>query len=271
MVHVHEPLCPGPTQTAMFFKTAPLVGTFHAAGERQGLHLVLARREVAVQEARPALRRQRGRRAHGPQGALGGDLHGAVQRGRGRDVLQGHAVAHRGADGLLHRSPRAPQGPGRAARGHDRAARPRPAVDRRRRSRDRPCCAQRVAGDARIEWLGRISDEEKASRLRGADVFCAPSLHGRVVRRGAARGHGRRHARSWPATCPATPTWPGWAATPCWCRRATAPQLADGLRRVLDRRVAGRPAGGLGRASGPRSCRWSAWPSATWSSTGRSI
>jgi phosphatidylinositol alpha-mannosyltransferase len=32
--------------------------------------------------------------------------------------------------------------------------------------------------DDRIEWLGRLSDEEKASRLRGADVFCAPSLRG---------------------------------------------------------------------------------------------
>ena len=33
VVHLHEPLAPGPTQTAMFFKTAALVGTFHAAGE----------------------------------------------------------------------------------------------------------------------------------------------------------------------------------------------------------------------------------------------
>jgi phosphatidylinositol alpha-mannosyltransferase len=37
---------------------------------------------------------------------------------------------------------------------------------------------QQTAADARIKWLGRISDEEKISRLRGADVFCAPSLHG---------------------------------------------------------------------------------------------
>jgi phosphatidyl-myo-inositol alpha-mannosyltransferase len=37
---------------------------------------------------------------------------------------------------------------------------------------------QRVAGDVRVEWLGRIGDEEKASRLRAADVFCAPSLRG---------------------------------------------------------------------------------------------
>src|SRR5207244_511825 len=36
----------------------------------------------------------------------------------------------------------------------------------------------RTAGDERVEWLGRISDTEKAQRLRGADVFCAPSLHG---------------------------------------------------------------------------------------------
>ena len=34
------------------------------------------------------------------------------------------------------------------------------------------------ADDERITWLGRISDAEKFARLRGADVFCAPSLHG---------------------------------------------------------------------------------------------
>jgi phosphatidylinositol alpha-mannosyltransferase len=33
-------------------------------------------------------------------------------------------------------------------------------------------------GDERITWLGRISDAEKFARLRGADVFCAPSLRG---------------------------------------------------------------------------------------------
>ena len=32
VVHLHEPLAPGPTATAMFIKTQPLVGTFHAAG-----------------------------------------------------------------------------------------------------------------------------------------------------------------------------------------------------------------------------------------------
>jgi phosphatidylinositol alpha-mannosyltransferase len=33
-------------------------------------------------------------------------------------------------------------------------------------------------GDDRVEWLGVITDHEKASRLRGAHVFCAPSRHG---------------------------------------------------------------------------------------------
>ena len=35
-----------------------------------------------------------------------------------------------------------------------------------------------VAGDPRIEWLGRLTDAEKASRMRSATVYCAPSLRG---------------------------------------------------------------------------------------------
>ena len=34
------------------------------------------------------------------------------------------------------------------------------------------------AGDPRLEWLGTISEGEKIARMKGADVFCAPSLHG---------------------------------------------------------------------------------------------
>ena len=36
----------------------------------------------------------------------------------------------------------------------------------------------KFTGDPRVEWLGRITEEEKAARLRAADVFCAPSLRG---------------------------------------------------------------------------------------------
>src|SRR5205807_7265183 len=37
---------------------------------------------------------------------------------------------------------------------------------------------ERAGDDPRVEWLGRLDDEQVARRLRGADVFCAPSLHG---------------------------------------------------------------------------------------------
>jgi phosphatidylinositol alpha-mannosyltransferase len=37
---------------------------------------------------------------------------------------------------------------------------------------------RRVAGDMRIEWLGRLSEADKIERLRSATVFCAPSLRG---------------------------------------------------------------------------------------------
>ena len=49
VVHLHEPLCPGPTQTAILFKTAPLVGTFHAAG---GSRAYRFRKPLVVRGAR---------------------------------------------------------------------------------------------------------------------------------------------------------------------------------------------------------------------------
>jgi phosphatidylinositol alpha-mannosyltransferase len=43
---------------------------------------------------------------------------------------------------------------------------------------DGPQLRAQYGRDARISWLGRISDAEKFARLRGASVCCAPSLHG---------------------------------------------------------------------------------------------
>ena len=39
-------------------------------------------------------------------------------------------------------------------------------------------CGPSTPTITRIEWLGRLTDADKIARLRGADVFCAPSLHG---------------------------------------------------------------------------------------------
>jgi len=33
-------------------------------------------------------------------------------------------------------------------------------------------------GDPRLRWLGPVSDEEKISRIKGADILCVPSLRG---------------------------------------------------------------------------------------------
>jgi phosphatidylinositol alpha-mannosyltransferase len=90
----------------------------------------------------------------------------------------------------------------------------------------------RSAGDPRIEWLGRISDDEKASRLRGADVFCAPSLRGEsfgvVLLEGMAAG-----------TPVVATDLPGYANVAradrdaLLVRPGDATALAEGLRRVL--------------------------------------
>jgi phosphatidylinositol alpha-mannosyltransferase len=37
---------------------------------------------------------------------------------------------------------------------------------------------ERHGSDQRIQWLGRVSEREKLARMRGATVFCAPSLGG---------------------------------------------------------------------------------------------
>jgi phosphatidylinositol alpha-mannosyltransferase len=37
---------------------------------------------------------------------------------------------------------------------------------------------RRYPESERVHWLGAVSEEDKAGRLAGADVLCAPSLHG---------------------------------------------------------------------------------------------
>jgi phosphatidylinositol alpha-mannosyltransferase len=43
---------------------------------------------------------------------------------------------------------------------------------------DTPRLQAEYAHDHRIEWLGRVTDADKIARLKGATLFCAPSLHG---------------------------------------------------------------------------------------------
>ena len=176
VVHVHEPLAPGPALTTVTLHTAPTVGTFHAAG-RSSSYRVLA----------PVLRRLLGRIDHkvvvSPDALalvrshLGGEfevLFNGIQTDEIRSVAPlphprpaifflGRHEERKGLEVLLEAVGLldldvtcwiAGDGP----------------ETRRLQSR--------WADDERLEWLGRITDAERNARLRGASVFCAPSLHG---------------------------------------------------------------------------------------------
>ena len=127
---------------------------------------------------------------------------------------------------------------------------------------------QRVAGDARIEWLGRISDEEKAARMRGADVFCAPSLRGEsfgVVLLEAMAAETPVVASDLPGYANVAQAGRDALLVPPGSPAISWPTPSGGCWPIRPRRPGTWPRA----SSGPRSCRWNAWPSATWRCTAR--
>lgn len=180
VVHLHEPLVPGPNLAALLASRIPAVGTFHASG-----------RVPAYQWLRPALRafanRLRVRTAVSSEAAalaerwLGGvcrvlpngvDVERFAKADRwptgDRAILfVGRHEPRKGLEVLLEAFAGLPAddtvlwvaGEGPATAHLKAAAGSRPGADR-------------------VQWLGRISDDELAGRLRAATVFCAPSLHG---------------------------------------------------------------------------------------------
>jgi len=176
LVHLHEPLAPGPTQTALMFKSQPLIGTFHAAGQSAGYRWLapVLRWMHGKLDLSCAVSEDARKLAHE---ALGGEyvlVFNGVETGLfakavawptvGPTVLfLGRHEPRKGLAVLLDAMAELPPNVRLWIAGDG------PETDQLR---------SRVAGDVRIEWLGRISDAEKAARLRGADVFCAPSLGG---------------------------------------------------------------------------------------------
>ncbi len=176
VLHLHEPLGPGAPLTACLLKPAPLLGTFHAAGV-----------SATYRWARPAVRWLAGRLdlrcavsddAEQLAARYLGGTYERVFNGIELDVLAkatpwptdrptilflGRHEERKGLAVLLDAMTELPRDVRLWVAGNG------PETDRLQR---------RVAGDVRVEWLGRISDEEKAARLRGADVYCAPSLRG---------------------------------------------------------------------------------------------
>ncbi|MGA9279355.1 glycosyltransferase family 4 protein [Ilumatobacter sp.] len=179
VVHLHEPMVPGPTLTAAVTHRYPTVGTFHAAGRSASYRLIkpwllswIKRIDHKVVVSKDALELV--------QSHLGGDyevLFNGVEVEQIREtppfvrqpddspaiLFCGRHEERKGLDVLIDAFTRLDVAAELwiAGTGPDTAR-----------------LTARTAGDDRIRWLGRITDEDKFARLRAAEVFCAPSLGG---------------------------------------------------------------------------------------------
>jgi len=177
VVHVHEPLAPGPAMTSVVLHSAPIVGTFHAAGVSASYRLfkpLLIRLnrniDAKVVVSKDALELVR---SH-----LGGNDYRVLFNGVDIAAIEGAAPVPATAPTIFFCA-RHEERKGLAVL-LDAFARLEGDV-RLWVAGDGPDSAPlraRASSDPRISWLGRIDDNEKFGRLRGATAFCAPSLHG---------------------------------------------------------------------------------------------
>jgi len=180
VVHLHEPLVPGPALTALLAGSVPVVGTFHASG-----------RVPAYVYMRPAVRAVA--RRIGIRTAVSPEARALAERwlGGACHVLPNGVEVERFAKADPWPAPETPGGTGRAILFVGRHE-PRKGLEvlleaYRRLDRDAVLwvagegpntAALAASAPPGVVWLGRISDEELAQRLRTAALFCAPSLHG---------------------------------------------------------------------------------------------
>lgn len=176
VVHVHEPLVPGPSLTAVLFSDRPLVGTFHRAGASRAYQFLsplsrrlgkrLARRVAVSEDALTTARdgvageftvlfngidvERFAQATPTPTDAPTIVFFGRHEQRKGLRVLL-DAAASLPDDVVLWIIGQGPETDGLKAQHAD---------------------------DPRLHWLGRVDDDELAQRVAGADVFCAPSLHG---------------------------------------------------------------------------------------------
>jgi len=176
ILHIHEPLSPGPSLTCLLMRSAPIVATFHAAGDSASYRYLnsvvrnLANKiDLRIAVSKDALelaeRYLGGEYEVLPNGVeLDRFLKGDVQPARDRAIFFcGRHEPRKGLEVLLkaHHELSSDVELWIASDGPETA----------RLQRD-------WKGDPRIRWMGRISDSEKESLLRRAAIFCAPSLGG---------------------------------------------------------------------------------------------
>jgi phosphatidylinositol alpha-mannosyltransferase len=176
VLHLHEPLAPGPTVTALTMHPAPIVGTFHAAGDsssyrllRPALLRLISRLDHKVVVSRDALELVQRYLGGSYEVAFNGVELEAIsatdpfENDRPSILFLGRHEQRKGLAVLLEALAHVPsdvecwvigEGPDTAE------------------------LRDRFGGDDRIKWLGRVSEQEKLARMRGATMFCAPSLGG---------------------------------------------------------------------------------------------
>jgi phosphatidylinositol alpha-mannosyltransferase len=177
VVHLHEPLTPGPTHAALVGTDLPLVGTFHAAYHsgynkwyaalRRPLQRMVARLTVCTSVSAEASR--------DVQTAFGVEC---------RILFNGVEVDHyasadpwRSAEPAIFFVGRHEPRKGLAVlldafAGLDRPARLWIA------SRGPETDSLRARAVPGVDWLGRVTESDKARRLRGAAIACFPSIEG---------------------------------------------------------------------------------------------
>lgn len=179
VLHLHEPMAPGPTLTAAVTHRYPTVGTFHAAGRSASYRMIkpwllswIKRIDHKVVVSKDALALV--------QSHLGGDY---------EVLFNGVEVNQIRRTPALHLEPGQPPAIFFCGR-HEERKGLAVLIDAFERldveaqvwiassGPDTAALMKRTANDDRIRWLGRITDEEKYARLRAASVFCAPSLGG---------------------------------------------------------------------------------------------
>jgi phosphatidylinositol alpha-mannosyltransferase len=176
VVHLHEPLAPGPALTTLLYSDRPMVGTFHRSGASLAYSVLrpLVRTAVAFLAWRCAVSADAQATAQAALGGVYEPVFNGIETERFAKatawptagptiVFIGRHEPRKGVETLLAAFSRLPPDTRLWMVGEG----PQTAELR-----------QRTVADTRIEWLGRIGDSEVASRLRGAEVFCAPSLHG---------------------------------------------------------------------------------------------
>lgn len=248
VLHLHEPIAPGPTQTALVLRLAPMIGTFHAAGDiawygriNKGVNWLANHLDVRVAvspQARELAFRYLGGDYEILFNGIECELYARPNISRSAEKIVffcGRYEPRKGLAELLQAFAKLPDdvklwiasdGDGISLLKH------------------------KYAHDDRISWLGRITDEDKIDRLAQCSVFCAPSLHsesfGIVVLEAMASGtpvvasslEGYRNVGTHDVNA--------WLVEP-----GDIAELADGLARVLsDKKLAQRLSdGGLVRAS----------------------